>query len=102
MIDSVLLLTDSPVTCVVITRLELDEFKLEIFFLGNLVNKEASLIFVIKGILTLKVPEVEPVVIILPSHTSATSSTPSNVRVFPSLLIFVTRLKTGSAKSFEL
>ena len=37
-----------------------------------------------------------------PSHTSSTSATSSNVSVFPSALIAVTRLKTGSANAFEL
>ena len=86
------------VTCVVITRLELDEFKLEIFFLGNLVNKEASLIFEIKGTFTLNAPDVDPAPtgIISPSFTPETSSVLTKVRVLPLLLILDTRLNTGS------
>ena len=76
----------------VIIKLELEEFKFEIFLLGNLVYNPASSIFDIKGTLTLKAPEVVPLVIVSPSFTSVTSGTSTNVSVFPLLVISVTRL----------
>ena len=96
-IVKVLALTVLPTTCVLMIKLELAELSVAIFFLGKGEYKLELNRFLIDASLTLNTPEVDPVPIMSPSHTPATSSTSTNVICDPSPTS-VTLLNTGSVK----